>query len=238
MNKHKVKQHRKSDTKTANRDHIRTKAETLKLVDILMQNTGASDTLESKLERGFEDLKEELANEIKEIKEQIGKSMRITGQQNSTSLNRDNIERNLPQNMQNAATSTAAANKEPNTKNVFIVGDDTTSVLSPRILSDTNIPVKVKKHRGGNILTLKNTLEKMASDSLHYLKKCKLCYFMLVQMISRMHSQQNQWQMNWKRQPVSSKKLIRMLKYSFYQLPQEEKTDWLILLSVRQTDLS
>ena len=146
------------------------KAEKLKLVDILMQNTGASDTLESKLERGFEELKEELANEIKEIKEQISKSMRITGQQNSTSLNRDNIERNLPQNMQNAATPTAAANKEPSTKNVFIVGDDTTSVLSPRILSDTNMSVKVKTHRGGNILTLKNTLEKMASDSLHYLK--------------------------------------------------------------------
>ena len=32
------------------------KAEKLKLVDVLMQNTGSSDKIESKLKKGFEDL--------------------------------------------------------------------------------------------------------------------------------------------------------------------------------------
>ena len=142
------------------------KAEKLKLVDILMQNTGASDTIESKLERGFEDLKEELSNEIKQIKDQISKSMEITGRQSATSpMNTDNNERNLSQNIQNPGLQSTSANKNQHAKTVFIAGDDTTSVLSPRILSDSNMTVKIKTHRGGRIITLKNTLEKLASDS-------------------------------------------------------------------------
>ena len=139
------------------------KAEKLKLVDVLMQNTGSSDTIESKLEKGFEDLKEQLSNEIKEIKEHISKSKQITGQE--TPSNTDINERTPSQN-----TQTPARNTGTHTMTVFIAGDDTTSVLSPRILSDSKMSVKIKTHRGGSIITVRNTLEKSANDSSHSMK--------------------------------------------------------------------
>ena len=151
------------------KEEIKTlKAEKLKLVDTLMQNTGASDTIESKLERGFEDLKEQLSNEIKEIKEHISKSQQITEQQSSTSSVNTNIHERNPS--QNTRSPTTGATRESNAKTVFIAGDDTTSVLSPRILSDSKMLVKIKTHRGGSVMTLRNTLEKSVSDSPHSIK--------------------------------------------------------------------
>ena len=56
------------------------KAEKLKLVDKVMQNTAVSDSLEDKLEREFENLRQELSNEIKEVKEHIRKTAKSTKQ--------------------------------------------------------------------------------------------------------------------------------------------------------------
>ena len=148
------------------------KAEKLKLVDKLMQTTTVSDSLEDKLEREFEILRQELSNEIKEVKEHIRKSAELTKQPTSstssahttTNVNSGN------KNNSNAEPASSSRISETGVKTVFIAGDDTTSVLSTRILSDSNISVKIKSHKDGKLMTLESTLDKLSEDKGNYTK--------------------------------------------------------------------
>ena len=55
------------------------------------------------------------------------------------------------------------------TKTIFIVGDDTISVLNPRIMSDARITVKIKTHKGANVQAIKDSLLKTMEDNRSYM---------------------------------------------------------------------
>ena len=55
-------------------------------------------------------------------------------------------------------------------KTIPIAGDDTTSVRSPRLMTDNNMTVKIKTHRNGRVSTVKDMLVKLADENSDYLK--------------------------------------------------------------------
>ena len=54
-------------------------------------------------------------------------------------------------------------------KTIHIAGDDTTSVLSPRLMTDNNMTVKIKTHRNGRVSTVKDMLVKLADENGDYM---------------------------------------------------------------------
>ena len=137
-----------------------------------MQTTAVSDSLEDKLEREFAILRQELSNEIKEVKEHIRKSAELTKPPSSSTSSAHTARHVNSGNKNNSNAEPASSSRisETGVKTVFIAGDDTTSVLSTRILSDSNISVKIKSNKDGKLMTLESTLDKLSEDKGNYKK--------------------------------------------------------------------
>ena len=70
---------------------------------------------------------------------------------------------------QKSELSPVASSQRSKSKSVFIAGDDTTSVLSPRLMSDSDMVVKIKTHREGKIGKIETSLVKLAEDNRDYI---------------------------------------------------------------------
>ena len=153
------------------------KAEKVTLIDKLMSSTGATDSIENKLETEIDSLKSELMLEIQEIKEQIKRSTDFqTALQNEASAaHEENQTRpsNAVQNRWSTEKPTNVPAAQSYAKSVFIAGDDATSILSPRIMSDNDMTVKIKTHKEACIRTIESSLVKLADDNSDYLKNLK-----------------------------------------------------------------
>lgn len=153
------------------------KVEKTSLVDKFMSSTGATDSIESKLESEIDSLKNELMLEIQQIKQQIKKSTELqTALQNEASAAREENQTRPPNSVQNRQST----EKPPNVlatqscaKSVFIAGDNATSILSPRIMSDSDMTVKIKTHKEACIKTIEGSLVKLADNNSDYFKNLK-----------------------------------------------------------------
>ena len=70
---------------------------------------------------------------------------------------------------QKSELSPVASSQRSKSKSVFIAGDDTTSVLSPRLMSYSDMVVKIKTHREGKIGKIETSLVKLAEDNRDYI---------------------------------------------------------------------
>ena len=163
------------------REDIKTlKAEKVKLVDKLMTNTGITDSIESKLESEIDSLKSELMLEIQQIKEQIKRSTDLQAilQNQASTSNWESQTRRGSTGKTNTSLERPShvpivPVTQPLTKNVYIAGDNTTSILSPRLMSDRDMSVKIKTHKEANIKTIESSLVKLAEENRDYFKNLK-----------------------------------------------------------------
>ena len=147
------------------------KSEKASLSEKVRQGTGLTDLIESNLNN----LKGDLMTEIHQIKEQLKKSVDIQlkiNDQVSTSHEEIQTRSGSTQNTQKNSTA-PIPQAHSHGKTVLIAGDDTTSILSPRLMTDNNMTVKIKTHRNGRVGTVENMLVKLADENSDYLKSLK-----------------------------------------------------------------
>ncbi|MES9901060.1 MAG: GDSL-type esterase/lipase family protein [Sedimenticola sp.] len=147
--------------------------EKTQLVGELMSSRTMSESVDDKIESKFNELRSELLNEIKSIKQQIGINTGtiLTNSEHSTSTNMPNT--NVPgTNFQQA--NTTANNVIPTQPRhdrtpVYVSGDSIVGVLSAKIMSDNSLNVSVKTNRGGTVETIQESLLNVAHDKPNYI---------------------------------------------------------------------
>ena len=156
------------------------KGEKSELVTKLVCATGNTDTIETKIESEFESLKEQLVQEIADVKSQLKHSNDLFKSlskasndqicQHSDNRRQQNQNRNQGR-AHNTHNPLSQRNSVANgTKSIFIAGDDTTSVLSPRIMSDADVSVKIRTHRNANVQAVKSSLLKTIDNNKEYVQ--------------------------------------------------------------------
>ena len=150
----------------------------------VINSTGLSDTIESKIENEMQylkddmnDLKDNVFEAINGLRNQIEKSMTVTrlhhNQNNTESTQSAETHESIE------TTATANANETQNqhplertdsyqqstdsrTFRALILGDSVTRILSSKRLSDKDLIVKIKSHSGGRLQDLHNSVTRMA----------------------------------------------------------------------------
>ena len=149
----------------------------------MINTTGLSDTIETKIETEMQDLKDDMRDfkdtvfdAINALKTQIEKSMTVTrlcpNQVSSEVQQRAETQEPAEttaiasgyQPVEITATEAERNQRSANSRpcKAFIVGDSVTQILSSRRLSDSDLQVKIKSHSGGHLQDLHNSITRMA----------------------------------------------------------------------------
>ena len=141
----------------------------MSLSEKVRQGTGLFDLIESNLDN----LKGDLMTEIQQIKEQLKRSVDMQLKINDQVSTSHKEIQTRSTNSQDSQKNSTAPISYSHGKTVLIAGDDTTSILSPRVMTDNNMTVKIKSHRNGRVSTVESMLVKLAYDNRDYLKSLK-----------------------------------------------------------------
>ena len=150
----------------------------------VINSTGLSDTIESKIENEMQCLKDDMKDwkdtvfeAINGLKIQVEKSMTVTRLQNNHNQNITESTQGaeIQESIETAVTTNANENQDPLERNdsyqqttdsrtfrALILGDSVTRILSSKRLSDNDLIVKIKSHSGGRLQDLHNSVTRMA----------------------------------------------------------------------------
>ena len=154
----------------------------------MIDTTGLTDTIEMKIENemqdlkdGMKDFKDTVFDAIHALENQVEKSMTVSRlcqnqdntevlqsaetQEPNATTSRDN------QTMESSVTEIGSRQQsaERRTCKAFIIGDSVTRILSSTRLSDKDLKVKIKRHSGGRLQDLQNSITRLAETDEEFI---------------------------------------------------------------------